>query len=59
MAVTGTAESGPVILNQAALYPAGAPDQRVVSEWVVHFTNLWANYLPLLQKEEPGIDPTG
>ena len=50
--VTGTVESGPAILNQAAVYPANAPEQRVVSELVIHFTQMWAQYVPFMLKEE-------
>jgi hypothetical protein len=54
VAVTGTVESGPVIVNQAQVYPAAAPEQAVWSEMVVHFTYLWSTYAPIfLLQEEP------
>ncbi len=51
VAVTGTVESGPVIVNQAQVYPAAAPEQAIWSEEVVRYTYPWFIFVPFM------IDP--
>ncbi|MFO7635288.1 MAG: hypothetical protein R6W76_22270, partial [Caldilinea sp.] len=49
--VTATVEGGPVIVNQASIYPAAAPEQAIWSDPVTHFTHLLLKYFPLIQED--------
>ena len=51
--VTGTVESGPIIVNQASVYPAAVPEQAVWSEQIVHFTYVRPVYIPSSLQEPP------